>query len=145
MTALPARRTRRYELVKFTYTTDNGESIVTGQFHYKDENGAPFFELSSSFLSRVVQGRRREKFWGDPSRLRKAEVQYPEPRNQNGVGEARFYIPFRPEDGCLECFLEIRELAKAKFRPTNQRVCVAYRGENRFTIEKPRRANEVIE
>ena len=140
---LPARRTRRYSLVKFVYTTDSGESLVTGQFHYKDENGNPFFELSSSFLSREVTERRREKFWGDPSRLRKAEITFPEPRNQNGQGEAVFYIPFRPDEGCLDCFLEIREIAYSKFRP--ERACVDYRGENRFTFDKPVRLNEVIE
>lgn len=145
MTVLPPRRTRRYELVKFIYTTDNGETLVTGQFHYKDENGGPFFELSRSFLARVIQGRRRDKFWGDPSRLRKAEVQYPEPRNQTGIGEAVFYIPYRPNDGCLECFLEIRELVKSKFKASEQIVCTAYRGENRYTIDRPRRLNEVLE
>ncbi|AUC61799.1 hypothetical protein AA637_11865 [Cyanobacterium sp. HL-69] len=142
---LPPRRTRRYELVKFIYTTDNNESLVTGQFHYKDENGVPFFELSSRFLSRVVTGRSREKFWGNPDRLRKAEVQYPEPRNQNGVGSATLYIPDNPDNGTKETFLEIRDIVYGKFAPFNQRACVNYRGENRFTRELPSRVNEVIQ
>lgn len=141
----PPRRTRRYELIKFKYTTDNGETLITGQFHFKDESGVPFIELSTRFLDKVVTGRTRDKFWGKPERLRKAEVTFLDPLNQNGLGEATLYIPDNPDNGARETFLEIRDIVYNKFGNFNQKACVEYRGENRFTIELPRRINETIE
>ena len=140
MTSLPVRRSRRYEVVKFNYTSDNGQNFIQGQFHYKDDNGQPFINLSPSFLETVVTGK-KEKIWGDLSNLRKFEVTYAEPRNQLGRAVAVFYIP--KLSNALTQIREIRDILKDKFNSFNLQWCTDYIGESRFTEVQPTRINEV--
>ena len=144
MANLPIRRSRRYELIKFIYTADNGDRFITGQFHYKDENGTPFIELTPLFNQRIVD-EKKTKLWGNTENLRRCEVIYEEPRNQNRKATARFYLPFRPSEFLKENLEQIRQALKNKFNDFNLSWCSNYRGESRFTAVPPMRINQILE
>jgi hypothetical protein len=144
MANLPIRRSRRYELIKFIYTADNGDRFITGQFNYKDDLGIPFIELTPLFNQRIVD-EKKTKLWGNTDNLRRCEVVYQEPRNQTGQAEARFYLPYPPSQHLTEHLEQIRQVLKSKFNDFNLSWCTNYRGETRFTFDKPIRINPILE
>ena len=134
MSSLPIPRTRRYEVVKFIYTADDGSKYIRTQRIDKDINGDRIIELPACFEQ--VTKRTKDKIWGDPENLRKCLIIYPEPENETGEAQITIYVPERPINDTLQCVNEIVVIANQFSDSNNVANCVEYRGETRFTLAR---------
>lgn len=132
MSAEPPRATKKWIDYKFIYTADDGSNKITSDRIYLSANGNPFIPLTPLLQARAVNDT-KTKLWGAVTNLRKAEITYPEPANQTGIGTTRRYIPYRPTDRLLEYIKELRTALQSNIGYH----CLDYRGENRFTTDKP--------
>lgn len=139
MATEPTRITKSWRDVKFRYTADDGSTFITSDRVYLDKNGDPVVPLTPMFTARIVNDT-KTKLWGKPKNLRKIEIQYFEPNNVQGFTATRRYLPYRPTTDISQFILELRELLTTVFGEHN--YCTDYRGETRFTTDKPLRAND---
>lgn len=142
MADIPFKASRRWEDFKFIYTQDDGQNIVTSQRLSKDESGAYLLPPTALLFARQVNDT-KTKFWGKPENLRRLEITYEESRNQNGRAETRRYCPYRPTNDVSEYTREVISACEQRFGASQTDFCIDYRGENRFTIDRPQRVSEV--
>lgn len=135
----PTRITRSWRDVKFRYTADDGTTYITSDRVYLDSQGEPVIPLTPMFNARIVNDT-KTKLWGKPESLRKVEVQYYEPNNAQGFTATRRYLPYRPTTEVLQFIVELREVLEGVFGAN--KFCTDYRGENRYTRDKPNRTDD---
>ncbi len=136
MALLPPAKTRRYEVIKFVYTADNGQQFIRTQRIDKDILGNRFIDLPNCFQL-AEQKRVKDKIWGDPSNLRRTVTEYEEPDNATGKAQVTIYVPEPPTIGTANCLREILFIVKNKFNPLNIGSCLRYFGEKRFSEIRP--------
>lgn len=139
MTTEPTRITRQWRDVKFRYTADDDTTFITSDRVYLDSQGEPVIPLTPMFNARIVNDT-KTKLWGKPESLRKVEVQYYEPNNAQGFTTTRRYIPHKPTADVKAFIVELRAVLTETFGIFQ--FCTDYRGENRYTRDKPNRAND---
>lgn len=132
MTTEPPRATKRWIDYKFIYTADDGSNRITSDRIYLDNLGEPIVPITPLFSARAVTDT-KTKLWGSVSNLRKAEITYGEPANATGTATTRRYIPYDPTDIIVAYIKELRTAIQQSLGDH----CLDYRGENRFTIDKP--------
>jgi hypothetical protein len=132
----PPKNTRRWLDFKYRYTADDGTVRITSDRVGLDTTGQPFIPITPMLLAVAITDN-KTKLWGKQENLRKLEITYYEPRNQNKRGNTRRYVPYRPLSGCREYVEEVRNALVSKFKPSATGWCATYIGENRFTIAKP--------
>ncbi len=142
MADIPFKASRRWEDFKFIYTQDNGQNIVTSERLAKDESGNYLLPPNPLLLNRQIDDK-KTKFWGKPNNLRRLEITYEESRNENGRAETRRYCPYRPTNNISEYIKDVIAVCKQRFGSSNTDFCIDYRGENRFTFDRPQRVSEV--
>lgn len=137
MTTEPPRVTSKWIDYKFIYTADDGSNKITSDRIYLDNEGNPFIPITPLLQARAVNDT-KTKLWGSVSNLRKAEITYPEPANKTQEGTTRRYIPYAPNDRLMDYIKELRTTLQSAIGSH----CLDYRGENRFTTDKPTRVND---
>ncbi|WP_324281576.1 hypothetical protein VKI21_06850 [Cyanobacterium aponinum UTEX 3222] len=143
MADIPSKASRRWEDFKFIYTQDDGQNIVTSDRLSKDENGDYLLPPTALLQARQINDK-KTKFWGKPENLRKLEITYEESRNQDGKAETRRYCPYRPTDKQIVDYVkEVISACEQRFGASGTGYCVDYRGENRFTIDRPQKFSEI--
>ena len=133
MATEPPRATRRWLDYKFMYTADDGSNKITSDRIYLDAQGEPIVPITSLFSARAVTDS-KTKLWGNVSNLRKAEITYAESANATGKATTRRYIPYNPNDVIVPYLIELRTALQQQLGDH----CIDYRGENRFTTDKPK-------
>lgn len=148
MAQVPIKQGSSWQELKFYYTADDGTTIITSQRLYYGEGGQDrFLDVPPMFYERLVSDPKikKEKFWGKPENLRKIEITYEEPRNNTGKAETARYCPFNPTSGrIIDYIKQMRDVCENKFSPYKVVYCTDYRGENRHTIVKPERINQLL-
>ena len=141
MADLPIKKARRWQDYKFIYTQDDGTDIITSDRISLNPDGSYILSPTPMLESRKVTDPilKKAKFWGKPENLRRVEISYAEPDNQSGRAETRRYNPYRPTTEALEYLKEVKEQCKNDL----PQPCVFYRGENRFTLDKPQRIKDL--
>lgn len=141
MADIPIKRSRRWQDYKFRYTQDDGTDIITSDRISLNDDGSYILSPTPMLESRKVTdpALKKAKFWGKPENLRKVEITYAEPNNVDGRSETRRYNPYPPFGGCLDYVKEVT----AQSRIDLPESCVSYRGENRFTLDKPQRIRDL--
>ena len=137
MANFPPPRTRRFQLVKFIYTSDNGQEFVRTQRIDKDVNGDAFLPIPDFLNSVIINNNDKDVIWGEQSNLRKSLVTYTEPSHNNGIAQITLYIPQNEPNSIFSALSQIKELLKNKFGNTNIQFCFDYNGEIRFTNSLP--------
>ena len=137
MATFPPPRTKRFQLVKFKYTSDNSEEYVRTQRIDKDVNGDFFLPIPDFLQDVIVNNNDKDVIWGEQSNLRKSLVTYTEPSNNNGIAQITLYIPQNEPNSIFSALSQIKELLKNKFGNTNIQFCFDYSGETRFTNSLP--------
>lgn len=142
MAELPIKKARRWQDYKFLYTQDDGTDIITSDRISLDPDGSYILSPTPMLESRKVTDPtlKKAKFWGKPENLRKVEITYAEPNNQSGRAETRRYNPYPPTTQALEYLKEVIGQCKIDL----PEPCAYYRGENRFTLDKPQRIKDII-
>lgn len=141
MAAIPIKRSRRWQDYKFRYTQDDGTDIITSDRISLNEDGSYILPPTAMLEARKVTdpSLKKAKFWGKPENLRKVEITFAEPNNANGRAETRRYCPYNPINEVQAYIKEVREQGKINL----EEPCFNYRGENRFTIDKPQRISNI--
>lgn len=141
MADIPIKRARRWQDYKFRYTHDDGSEIITSDRISLNEDGSYILSPTPMLEARRVTdpALKKAKFWGKPENLRKAEITYADANNVSGRAETRRYNPYAPNSGCLLYLQEV--IAQCKIDLPEP--CVYYRGENRFTLDKPQRIKDI--
>ena len=132
MATEPPRATKKWIDYKFMYTADDGSNKITSDRVYLDSNGEAIVPITPLFSARAVTDT-KTKLWGAVSNLRKAEITYSESANATGVATTKRYIPYNPDDIIIDYIKELRTAIEQRLGDH----CIDYRGENRFTTNKP--------
>lgn len=96
----PSAKTRRFQDLKFRYTTDYGDNIIARQRVYKTANGASETPITPLFLTRVVD---TDCPIRNPSYIeyRNVVACFANPDNDSGQSEFTVIVPFNPGDANL--------------------------------------------